>query len=459
MKKLWDRKFFLFVLGIAVPIMVQNAITNFVALLDNIMIGQLGTEEMSGVAIINQLLFVFNVTLFGACAGAGIFTSQFHGSGNPDGVRQTFRYKLLLGGILLAASLLVLCLWGTPLIQAWLHQSSSTGDLALTLSSAQGYLKIMLWGLLPYTLKEVYASTLRETGRSVPPMVAGLIAVAVNLFLNYLLIFGKWGMPRLGITGGAIATVVSRVVECAVVMVWTHRNTEKNPYIVGVYRSFHIQPKLAKSITCKGMPLLFNELLWSGAVAVLSRCYAQRGLDIVAGYNIASAVIELAAVVYLALGSATAIVLGQILGADDKPRAKAAVPKLAVLSAVLCTLVGIVTIALSGVFPLLYNTTDHIRSLAQKFIIIYGCFQPVYAISNVEYFSLRSGGKMLITFLFDSLFSWIVVVPVAIALIWGTALGAVLVYLVVQFTELLKAILGYFYVKRGSWLHNLVESY
>ena len=459
MKKLWDRKFFLFVLGIAVPIMVQNAITNFVALLDNIMIGQLGTEEMSGVAIINQLLFVFNVTLFGACAGAGIFTSQFHGSGNPDGVRQTFRYKLLLGGLLLAASLLVLCLWGTPLIQAWLHQSSSTGDLALTLSSAHGYLKIMLWGLLPYTIKEVYASTLRETGRSVPPMVAGLIAVAVNLFLNYLLIFGKWGMPRLGITGGAIATVVSRVVECAIVMAWTHKNTEKSPYIVGVYRSFHIQPKLAKSITCKGMPLLFNELLWSGAVAVLSRCYAQRGLDIVAGYNIASAVIELASVVYLSLGSATAIVLGQILGADDKPRAKAAVPKLALLSAVLCTLVGIVTVALSGVFPLLYNTTDHIRSLAQKFIIIYGCFQPVYAISNVEYFSLRSGGKMLITFLFDSLFSWIVVVPVAIALVWGTALSAVLVYLVVQFTELLKAILGYFYVKRGSWLHNLVQSY
>ena len=117
------------------------------------------------------------------------------------------------------------------------------------------------------------------------------------------------------------------------------------------------------------------------------------------------------------------------------------------------------TVALSGVFPLLYNTTDHIRSLAQKFIIIYGCFQPVYAISNVEYFSLRSGGKMLITFLFDSLFSWIVVVPVAIALVWGTALSAVLVYLVVQFTELLKAILGYFYVKRGSWLHNLVQSY
>lgn len=459
MKKFWDRKFFLFVLGIAVPIMVQNAITNFVALLDNIMIGQLGTEQMSGVSIINQLLFVYNVTLFGACAGAGIFTSQFHGSGNPDGVRQTFRYKLLLAGILFLSSMAVLCLWGTPLINAWLHQSNSTGDLALTLSSAQHYLKIMLWGLLPYTIKEVYASTLRETGHSVPPMIAGLIAVAVNLFFNYLLIFGKFGMPCLGIAGGAIATVLSRVVECAIVIGWTHRNREKNPYITGMYRSAYIHPKLAREITCKGMPLLFNELLWASAVAVLSRCYAERGLDVVAGYNIASAVIELASVVYLSLGSASSIVLGQILGSNDKARAKAAVPKLAVLSTSLCTLVGIITVALSGVFPLLYQTEDHIRTLAQQFIIIFGCFQPVYAISNVEYFSLRSGGKILITFLFDSLFSWVVVVPIAIALIWGTAATAVVVYLVVQFTEFLKAILGYFYVKRGTWLHNLVQSY
>lgn len=459
MRKFWDRKFFAFVLAIAVPIMVQNAITNFVALLDNIMIGQLGTEQMSGVSIVNQLLFVFNVTIFGAVGGAGIFTSQFHGSRNPDGIRQTFRYKLLLTGLIVLAAFVIFGFWGTPLITAWLHQSESTGDLALTMASAREYLQIMLWGLAFYAVKDVYASTLRETGHSVLPMAAGLIAVAVNLGLNYLLIFGKLGCPALGITGGAIATVISRVVECAIVVIWTHANPDKNPYIPGMYRTLRIQPQLARQITLKGMPLLFNELLWSAGVAMLSRCYAQRGLDVVAGYNIASAVVEVASVVYMAIGNAAAIVLGQILGSGNKERAWQSVPKLAFLAGTVCTGVGLVQIGLSTVIPAMYNTSPEIRSIAGTFIVLYGIFQPIYAISTVEYFTLRSGGKMLITFLFDSLFSWVVVVPIAAALIWGTALPATTVYLVVQFTELLKMILGYFYVKRKTWLNNLVQNY
>ena len=163
MKKIWDRKFFAFVLAIAVPIMVQNAITNFVALLDNIMIGQLGTEPMSGVAIVNQLIFVFNITVFGAVGGAGIFTSQFHGSSNPEGIRQTFRYKMLLALLIVLAGFVILGGFPEPLINAWLHQSESVGDLAATMQSAKDYLRIMLWGLLFFAVKDVYASTLRET--------------------------------------------------------------------------------------------------------------------------------------------------------------------------------------------------------------------------------------------------------------------------------------------------------
>ena len=459
MKKFWDPKFFAVVLSIAVPIMVQNAVTNFVALLDNIMIGQLGTEQMSGVSIINQLLFVFNLTLFGAVSGSGIFTSQFHGSANQEGICQTFRYKLLLAAIIFLASIGIFHFFDTQLIGAWLHQSESEGDLAMTMASARDYLRIMLWGLLFYAIKDVYASTLRETGQAVLPMIAGLVAVVVNLGLNYLLIFGKLGCPPLGIRGGAIATVASRVVECVIVVLWTHLNPKKNPYISGVYRSVYIQPQLAKEITCKGMPLMFNELLWAAAIATLSRCYAQRGLDVVAGYNIASAVVELAAVVYMAIGNGTAIVLGQILGSGKKAQARSSVPKLVFLAGTICAGVGLVQVGLSGVIPLLYQTTDQIRGIASTFIILYGCFQPIYAISTVEYFTLRSGGQILITFLFDSIFCWVVVVPTAALLIWGTALPATSVYLVVQFTELLKAVLGFFYVKRGSWLHNLVQNY
>ena len=459
MKKIWDRKFFAFVLAIAVPIMVQNAITNFVALLDNIMIGQLGTEPMSGVAIVNQLIFVFNITVFGAVGGAGIFTSQFHGSSNPEGIRQTFRYKMLLALLIVLAGFVILGGFPEPLINAWLHQSESVGDLAATMQSAKDYLRIMLWGLLFFAVKDVYASTLRETGHALPPMIAGLIAVAVNLALNYLLIFGKLGCPALGVVGGAWATVISRVVECAIVVIWSHTHPVENPFIPGLYRSVAIQPALAKQITLKGMPLLFNELLWAAGVAMLSRCYAQRGLDVVAGYNIASAVVEVTAVVYIAIGNASAIVLGQILGSGNKERAWQSVPKLIFLAGTVCTGVGLAQIGLSAVIPALYNTSAEIRQIAKLFIILYGCFQPMYAISTVEYFTLRSGGKMLTTFLFDSLYSWVLAVPLAAALIWWTSLPATTVYLAVQVTELLKAILGYFYVKRKTWLNNLVQNY
>ena len=459
MKKFWDRKFFLFVLGVAVPIMVQNAITNFVALLDNIMVGQLGTEPMSGVSIVNQLLFVFNVTLFGATAGPGIFTSQFHGSKNFEGVRQTVRYKMYLCLAIFVVSIGIFLCFDQPLIRAWLHESDSVGDLEKTLESARVYLRIMLWGLLPFAVKEVYASTLRETGRSVPPMLAGILAVVVNLVLNYLLIFGKLGLPALGVSGAAIATVISRFVECGVLVAWTHANSLKNQFVPGLYRSLGINRQLVSAVNRKGAPLLFNELLWASSMAILSRCYAQRGLDVVAGYNIASAVIELSSVVYMALGSATAIVLGQMLGAEKKELARSSVPKLACLSTLLCAAVGLLQIALSGVFPMLYNTTAHIQDLGQQFIILHGCFLPAYAISSTEYFSLRSGGKIGVTFLFDSLYSWIVAVPVAAILIWGTSLPATWVYCAVLSTEVIKAVIGYFYIKRGTWLHNLVRQY
>ena len=269
--------------------------------------------------------------------------------------------------------------------------------------------------------------------------------------LYYLLIFGKLGCPALGVVGGAWATVISRVVECAIVVIWSHAHPVENPFIPGLYRSVAIQPALAKQITLKGMPLLFNELLWAAGVAMLSRCYAQRGLDVVAGYNIASAVVEVTAVVYIAIGNASAIVLVQILGSGNKERAWQSVPKLIFLAGTICTGVGLAQIGLSAVIPALYNTSDEIRQIAKLFIILYGCFQPMYAISTVEYFTLRSGGKMLTTFLFDSLYSWVLAVPLAAALIWWTSLPATTVYLAVQVTELLKAILGYFYVKhRGK---------
>ena len=232
-----DRAFYRRVFAILLPILIQNVITNLVSMLDNIMVGQVGTEPMSGVAIVNQLVFVYNLCALGGLSGAGILTAQFYGKDDVEGIRQTIRVKLLIGlGIFLIFGT-VLWLCGDSFIRLFLHEGESGLDLEATMRYAQDYLDVMLLQLLPFVVSMMYSSTLRETGETVVPMTAGLIAVFVNLIFNYILIFGKLGAPALGVVGAAYATVLARVVEMMVVLVWTHRHTERNPFISGVYQS------------------------------------------------------------------------------------------------------------------------------------------------------------------------------------------------------------------------------
>ena len=218
-KFIGDRAFYKMVLAVAVPIMIQNGITNFVGLLDNIMVGQVGTEQMSGVAIVNQLMMVYYLCIFGGLAGAGIFTAQYFGQKDDEGIRHTFRYKFWMALILTTGAALLLLSFGENLIQMYLNGSSDGGDLAAALYHGKNYLWVMLLGVPAFMMVQIYVSTLRECGETVVPMKAGIAAVFVNLCLNYLLIYGKLGLPALGVVGAAIATVVSRYVEAAIVIV------------------------------------------------------------------------------------------------------------------------------------------------------------------------------------------------------------------------------------------------
>ena len=223
-KYIGNAAFYKMALAVAIPIMIQNGITNFVSLLDNIMVGRVGTEQMTGVAIVNQLIFVFNLAIFGAVSGAGIFGAQYYGKGDWDGVRQTFRFKLLVCTALTVLGAGIFLLFGEDLILLYLKGDGSPEQIAASLGYAKEYLLIMLVGFIPFTLSQCYSGTLRETGQTVVPMVAGVVSVVVNLCFNTLLIFGYLGFPRLGASGAAIATVIARFVEAGVVMLWAHRN-------------------------------------------------------------------------------------------------------------------------------------------------------------------------------------------------------------------------------------------
>ncbi len=452
-----DRNFYKMVLAIAVPIMIQNGITNFVSLLDNIMIGRIGTEQMSGAAIVNQLIFVYNLCIFGGVSGAGIFTAQYFGQKDTEGIRHTFRYKLWLAVILTAATIVLFLTAGDALIQMYLSGEGTPEEIAATLMYGKQYLVIMLIGLPAFMVSQIYASTLRECGETVLPMKAGVASVLVNLCFNYILIYGKFGFPALGVQGAAIATVLSRYVEVLIIVFWTHKHTEQIPFAKGLYRTLKVPAGLAKKILVKGTPLLLNETLWAAGMAVLAQCYSVRGLNVVAGLNISNTINNVFNIVFIALGDSVAIVVGQLLGAGDMKKARDTDNKMIAFSVACCTMVAIVMFLMAPLFPMLYNTNNEARELAKQFIMITAIFMPQNAFLHACYFTLRSGGKTIITFLFDSVFIWVVSVTIAFTLSRFTGLPVIVIYTLVQLGDMIKCVVGFILVKKGVWLQNIVS--
>lgn len=456
-KFIGTKEFYIYVLGIAVPMIIQNAITNFVSFLDNIMVGQIGTEQMSGVAIANQLIFVFNLCIFGGVSGAGIFGTQFFGKGDFEGQKYTFRFKIYICALLTAIALLLGNFLDTELISLYLNDTGSVGDITLALEYGKQYLAIMLIGLIPFAINQAYVNTIRETGHTFVPMVASMAAVFTNLVLDYCLIFGALGLPALGVRGAAIATVIARFLECIIVVIWTHLNPDKNKYIAGAYRSFRIPANILKDVLKKGTPLMINEMLWSMGMTVIVQCYAVRGLEVVAAQNISSTITNLFNIVYIQLGASIAIVVGQLLGAGKLKEAKEADTKMIFFVVTACMGMAVLMSAFGSLFPQIYNTEETIKDLATKFIFISAMLMPVCAFCHSTYFTLRSGGKTVVTFIFDSGYTWLIVIPVAYCLSHFTNWSIVPVFFCVQSLEFVKAIIGFFMVKSNVWLNTIVN--
>lgn len=452
------KQFYKMTLGIAIPIMIQNGITNFVSLLDNIMVGQIGTEQMSGIAIVNQLLLVFNLAIFGAVSGAGIFTAQFYGKKDHEGVRHTFRFKIYIAVLITLLGILILSLAGGDLIEMYLRGEDKGFSIEEALRCSRQYLWIMYFGLLPFAIEQAYVGTLRECGETVVPMIAGVIAVVLNLVLNYILIFGKFGCPALGVTGAALATVISRYVEAAIVIIWTHRHKDKMPFIVGAFSSWKVPGALSKQIILRGTPLMVNEVLWAAGIAMISQCYSMSGFDAVAVGNIASTISNIFNISFIAFGDAIAIVVGQHLGAGRFKEAKDTDTKLITFCVVLCVGLGIILYIAAPLFPELYKTTDEVKELATRYLRVSALFMPVWAFMHASYFTLRSGGKTVITFLFDSVYLWVIAYPVAYVLSRYTDMSLIPMYACVQSIDIIKCIIGFILVKKGVWINNIVTN-
>lgn len=288
-------------------------------------------------------------------------------------------------------------------------------------------------------------------------MIAGVASVFVDIIGNYILIYGKFGAPKLGVNGAAIATVAARFVEAAIVIIWAFAARKKHEFLIGLYKTLKVPKTAAILIIKKSLPIFFNEFLWAGGIAVLTQCYSMRELDIVAGLNISNALCNLLNVVFIALGNAVGILIGQTLGASRYDEAKNEAFRLMWFTGGVSAVLTIILVLISGAFPNFYDTSENVKSYASNFIVITAVFFPLQGFLNALYFTLRSGGKTMVTFLFDSVFTWVVSVPTAFLLCSFTKMPILGIYAVVQSLDFIKVTVGYILIKKGVWISNIVE--
>ena len=315
----------------------------------------------------------------------------------------------------------------------------------------------MILGLPGFMLTQAYSSTLREGGEAVLPMKAGISAILTNLVFNWILIFGNLGFPRLGCQGAAIATVISRYVELGLIVIAVRKKREKYQFFKGLWSTFVIEKRMLKRILKAAFPLIMNETMWSLGMTALMQCYSTRGLNAVAGCNIFSTISNLFNVSFLAVGNAIGIIIGQLLGAGKTEEAVNTDRKLIAFSVMVGIVSGAILALLSPLFPRLYNTTEGAKIIAMEMILAHGFCLPLFALKNATYFTLRSGGKIWVTILFDSAFLWTIGVPIAFIVSRFTNVGVVFIYLAVQAGDILKCILGIILVKKKIWVKNIVE--
>lgn len=354
-------------------------------------------------------------------------------------------------------AIVALLFFNNPLISLFLTESESGGDLVLTLSEAKNYLFVMLIGLIPFSFSQSYSSTLRETGETVSPMTASIIAIVTNFVLNYILIFGSFGAPRLGVVGAAIATVIARYIEAIYLILHTHRREKTFIFAQGLYKSLYLPGAVVKKILLTGTPLMLNELFWSIGTTMISQSYSTRGLTVVAATNIAGTVWNLFCVIMFAM--ATPFPLSS---ASSSARVRLKKQSARIIS--FCSLPSCCTSALARSSPSprrlsrSFTTPRRRYSASQsELLLVAGAALPIQAFAHVTYFTIRSGGKTFITFLFDCVFTWLIPLPIAFFCSRYTALSIIGIYALVQFADIIKVIIGSILLRSGIWANNVVS--
>ncbi len=432
------------------PIVLQQLFSASLQLIDNLMVGQLGDFAVGSVAVVNQLYFVIYLLTFGSMGGAGIFLSQYFGSKSYEKLKETFRFKIIVGLGIATFSLLLFSIFGRFFITLFTKNS-------VTLANSLDYLNVIKWSLFPWVLSVAISTSFREIGSTKDLLKISIVAVTTNTFLNYLLIFGNLGFPALGVKGAAIATLIARFVE--VFLYYLLIKFKGRIFNINLLKLFKIEKTVIKAVVIMAIPLTINELFWSMGQTMFLQAYSTRGDFAIAAMSINSAVSQIVFVTIGGIGTGISVMVGKVLGENKLKEAKENAIKIMYFAVFLALLMGLILFILSYFIMDLYSVSAETKAITIYALRINALMIPIMSLNVTIYFTLRSGGDTRSTILMDSAFVWTIQVPTVFLISRLTNLPVTILFLIVQGLEIPKMLYGFTRFNRDTWMKNLaIES-
>lgn len=443
-----DKKFLKKTITIAIPIAMQALLNTTLNLVDTMMIGSLGESAIAAVGLANKVFFVFILLLFGVVSGSSILTAQYWGKRDVKNIRRVLGISLIIGVtasiIFMAAGLLI------PNIVMRIFTPSES-----TIAVGASYLVIVALSYPLTAVTNCYIALLRATNKVKAPVFISIVSIGVNVILNYTFIFGNFGAPELGVRGAALATVIARLVEAISILSVVY--IDKGAAAAKIKELIDFDKEFIKRYFVTVSPVIANEFIWGLGVTMYSLVYGRMGDEAVASITITQNVEQICVVLFQGLSSATAVILGNELGANKLDNAEKHAKSFFTLQLILALIMGIICILIRTPLIRLFSVPNNVASDITKCLTVFVCYLPFRTFNLVNIVGvLRSGGDTKASLLLDMTGVWCVGIP--FAFLGGIVLGLPIyyVYAMITLEEVYKFILGFRRYKQKKWLKNIV---
>ena len=445
------REFYKKLFFISLPVIIRSTVSSFSGFIDNLMVGNLGVNAISAVSIINQLLFVFICSISGAIAGASIFSTQYFGTKNYDGVKKVFYVKFIIFIIIFLLYSLFIYFFYNKLIELFMTKGQESTKNKIT-GLCSEYLFFSFLSLIPFGINNVFSSTIAESGNTLKPMIICLSCTILNTFLNYCFINGNLGFSPMGVNGASLATFISRLVEMILIIIISL----KIDFFRKFFNKIEVDITLLKGIFKKAIPLFIDDFLFSFSFVVGIQIYSLQNIDNITIISIAAIINVFFINLIVSLGIASEIILGHELGQNNLEKANNYAYKIIKITIVASLILSTFIYLLSLYVPYFYNINETLQMYTTKCIQMYAFSFLITSLSCITFFIIRSGGNVLMLSSIESAYIWFIQLPLCYLLIKFTSLEIPMIYLIVLLSLIIKVFIGLILIKKRTWLNKLV---